>query len=712
MASSGYSSAIDDSFEPNFFPYTPPRDDGADSVYNGPRSGHWSVSSSIGSAIDDRCPTIWGVDNVQRDIGQAGAYVRPIDGGLLRQLGRLTVEKHRAEERQKQDCQVQDNKSVMSERKVEKKEVQPKGFYLPKADALGLKVQSKGGQDQIVKASVAEADAKRWYVVQVLEELHTVLTLHMSRRAREKPKKARAPSPAPSEYSVVAPSTASLQPPQLVRIKGKDGQEAFVQLPNLPQLSRAASRASSLAPPKATKKTAEEPKQPAQSGKTKKQRREEQRAQDAKAAANAMMSGALPAAKGKKQDQTAKRQPGKVVTPIAVASRKSSARDSAIGLGIWGEVEEKSPSVASNKDVSAKSLQEAARNISRNSGKSQTPSLQSFAQVTQDAGPWGSSKPVSGSQRAPSGGRSQSKSSPQEQAIVGGAWGGEETKPQSRQPSRQSGVRHTTTIFAGKGWVTPHCLSEVSYQSPPQSRIVIPVTDPSQRRELSFEDWQAMKKGEVDIVQHRSISRVETGPSVRVPSDAAAFVRKGSHSGSGSARASGSQQYQKATVKSDHEGQRAAWAKFGKDLAPASAPSPPQKNVWADLDGFGFDGARSENPGPDTQGSIDPFRKHLERIATRNAQRPVPILKESKQPQEVHLAMPWDGAVFRHEFNNAQGSDKPLSKPGSDRPPSKHVSFGSSTNDAWAEAAAEDPFYGPRALSREPSVAPNGVRKW
>jgi hypothetical protein len=93
---SAFESAIDDSFDP---PPQPIEDEETDDesffdyAYNGPRDGRWEVASSVGSLVDDRCPTVYGYRPQTRP---AGRETR-IDDGLVKKLMQATVEHKRAE---------------------------------------------------------------------------------------------------------------------------------------------------------------------------------------------------------------------------------------------------------------------------------------------------------------------------------------------------------------------------------------------------------------------------------------------------------------------------------------------------------------------------------------------------------------------------------------------------------------------------------------
>ena len=91
---SAFESAIDDSFDPVAQPspdeeYTD--DSFFDNAYQGPRDGHWDVTSSVGSFIDDRAPTVYGHHNKPHGTGR-GLH---IDEGLAKRLMQATIEEKR-----------------------------------------------------------------------------------------------------------------------------------------------------------------------------------------------------------------------------------------------------------------------------------------------------------------------------------------------------------------------------------------------------------------------------------------------------------------------------------------------------------------------------------------------------------------------------------------------------------------------------------------
>jgi hypothetical protein len=91
---SAFESAIDDSFDPvpQLVRDTEGQDDDLfDNAYQGPREGHWEVTSSVGSFIDDRCPTTYGYGRRSGTNGRGTL----IDEGLAKKLMQATIEEKR-----------------------------------------------------------------------------------------------------------------------------------------------------------------------------------------------------------------------------------------------------------------------------------------------------------------------------------------------------------------------------------------------------------------------------------------------------------------------------------------------------------------------------------------------------------------------------------------------------------------------------------------
>ena len=98
--------------------------------FNAPRSGHWTVASTVnGSGIDDRVPTVHGAPPILRD-GESG-QVKRIDGDVLRRLAVATEQEKKVQEEQKKAASVADPRENQAAAKVEKEK---NGFYVPRLE--------------------------------------------------------------------------------------------------------------------------------------------------------------------------------------------------------------------------------------------------------------------------------------------------------------------------------------------------------------------------------------------------------------------------------------------------------------------------------------------------------------------------------------------------------------------------------------------------
>ncbi|KAK4544236.1 hypothetical protein LTR36_004446 [Oleoguttula mirabilis] len=724
MAFSDLGSAIDDSFSPTFFPPAPAGPDDQ-SQYNGARSGHWTVTSSIGSAIDDRCPTVWGANAGQKSVEQPGAYVKPIDGSLLRKLAKASLENNvAAAEVKHHDDSVAELKPNARQQKPtadtgivkEKPEATPKGFYIPRAnDVRGIKITGKGGKDEVVRRPR----------VQVETETKEVIAA---------PKKARAPSPRPSVASEKAPSVvsqASPSKPRMVRIRGKDGREAFIELPDLPKPSpRAPSAAAEKYTPKEVKATPKKPAKQAEIEKTQQERYEEDITAAAKMAAKVLMSGALPSAQKQqrtqqvaKQDSPARQSPAQDVpkqkTPAG--SEKSSTKDSGVGFGGLFETAATVASGRSSKAASVKSLQAAVRSINKNSSAVKEPSHHSFQQATSSI-----------HSRAPS----VVPSKPSLHTPVHsfhGAVGFEEVAPsawagsvasqrhspmeaQERGRSRQSvkpGDGHSPTVFAGRGWISPHPLSRSSsaVRSPPQSHISLPEEDFVGGTTMTYQDWKTMQQ--IETAQRRNFSRTESVASNRVKAVAASIAKSGGSRASARASLVGSSSYHKATVESEHGSQHHSAKSASKHSSQHTIRrSQPQggssaANGWDPLPQL--DGASEEGYTPSQEAAVA-YKQQLQDII---AQYP-PQMGYSGQPapgeespsHEVRLDMPWDRVGGSSSSVRRPSMDSPQQSVATNTPPS---AANYSNAQAYSSSEIHQRVY-PRKGRSPPMAAPIPMR--
>ncbi|KAK4890518.1 hypothetical protein LTR27_010799 [Elasticomyces elasticus] len=718
-------SAIDDSFMPIYIqPSVAPSY--APSHYDGPRSGHWTVRNESGSAIDDRCQTVWSaVPGRGSSEPYGAAAVKPIRANLLKTVGHAGVEKKLAAEAEvaaQYQANYERQASIRSEAKHHE-ESAPKGFYVPRNEhARVAKVRAKDNEKE--KAAAITAPPKKT-------------------QPASKPEKARASPPPPparsSKPSPVVPFAPSSKP-RGIRIVSKDGQEAFVQLPSLPRISKAPARTQAAATEERAVKATRKSEKPA---KAQAEPAPSLRDETAKIAAEALMSGGLPATKKQKGQKKAKQKPAPAMPPTPPRSEKASE----VGLGIGGLYENTSKvaSVAASKAVSAMSLQEAIRTISQNSKKSATPQSNNdewvraktpsqrrsptVADNGADARPpsnhdfkavvegWAGA-PISGSrskeasawQKIPSqvdegwarvptpinglrqaSARQKTPSPANGFSPVGQGWvqtaSPKQASARQKTPSHNNGFqpageawlrqasphnlsRHSVardpnpasvlkvlsplindkssstrehafngnglglqngreepTVFAGKGWISPHPLSvaPTRFASPPQSHISLPFTTPH-GREMSYEDWKAVQDGQVE---HKRFSHRESVMGGQILAVAESIARGGSGTVSVRGSVAGSQVYHNPTVESEHGSRRSGSVK------PAS-----EAYGWGALPGF--DGT-SEEMAPASEVSGSAYRRYLENIVSQNRSG------RSAGPQDHgQLAMPWDGQEERN----------------------------------------------------------------
>ncbi|KAI7507611.1 hypothetical protein KC347_g6755 [Hortaea werneckii] len=646
-------SAVDDSFEPNFFHYQPsePYQDDTQSWYNGPRSGHWSISSSIGSAIDDRCPTVWGPDSM-RDSGNAaeGAPLRPIDGDLLRRIGRTAIEEKIAEAAAEEALREQ-APSEVSKHETSRPEIvaPPAGFYIPK---------TVGGKDLKRQKEAAKSPLS-----------------HAPPRSQQANKLPKPPQGKPSVVPKQAEKTASVRslklppPANIGQIKGKDGREAVVPMTRLPRVPTLPDLA-----PEAIEKIKARAKAEAL-----RKREEQKRERDARVAAEALISGAIPGksyeAQSKQwEEESTARQQKKAVrdqrntekqqtayekwpSEPRVESGRKSAKDSAVGLPGLFSPEPAAGSVRSDgKPISTKSLSQAVKNIDANSRQNEMATNAKWEGAATNTRQWSSKNASQHSKVA----AATSRSSHRNHAL--GSPGRDQPEHMAAQVpvpnvSRQSS-RRSPTIFAGKGWISPHPLSRSSspFASPPQSHISLPKGD---GRTMSYDEWKAVQGG------HRNFSRTSSYVSKRVSELAASISQDANGRKSPKASGRGSQAYHKATVESEqgsqhrpsiislkesvkaisqHSKQSARWTVF----EPAEDEKATQRDEGK-ADGWGelprFDGILDHNV-YSVLGSSKAYEKHLSDILKNHR----PHRRDDSGAfhdsgyggPNIQLEMPWD----------------------------------------------------------------------
>jgi hypothetical protein len=221
---SAFESAIDDSFDPapQLVRDTEGQDDDLfDNAYQGPREGHWEVTSSIGSFIDDRCPTTYDYGHRSRTNGR-GAL---IDEGLAKKLMQATIEEKRvtALAKDKTPARVTSHRAKQSSTPLEVKS--PKSFFVP---ALRNRSYNPVMPDVAAVANDTAASPKA-----------NSAKVHSKSNSNAESPAAASHHTSPS--AAFGKSTASDNPDpspstgRTIRILGKNGEVAFVNLPSLPK---------------------------------------------------------------------------------------------------------------------------------------------------------------------------------------------------------------------------------------------------------------------------------------------------------------------------------------------------------------------------------------------------------------------------------------------------------------------------------------------
>lgn len=164
MAYTAHVTAIDDSFEQNFISAPPSSVSGRASTLCGPRAGHWSVRSGVGSAVDDRCPTVWNEGyHISGDRDEEDTCNRAIRGDLLKRLELATIE----EEKKKpavHELKAESTRTAAAS--VKTKQSNPRGFYVP-ASVGGRELKPPARPikyEQPQAAAVAKEGKKQKYV--------------------------------------------------------------------------------------------------------------------------------------------------------------------------------------------------------------------------------------------------------------------------------------------------------------------------------------------------------------------------------------------------------------------------------------------------------------------------------------------------------------------------------------------------------------------
>ncbi|KAK3698637.1 hypothetical protein LTR37_016865 [Vermiconidia calcicola] len=323
-------SGIDDSFQSV---YGQPAPEGRSVThdnrgYNGPRSGHWTVKSTVlGSGIDDAVPTVHDFGNLRDD--ESPGRVQPVPGSVLRKLARATEEEERkkkAEEARKASYEKESVADYGVKKQAKAEPEKPKKFYLPKFDDHHvIRIKGADGRTQVMRSpSLPPAPALK---ADALRRDHARSTRSQS---------VRATSPQPSVRTDKGGSTtsrASHQTTRMVRIVSKEGDEVLMEVPALGgSFSRALSEVKAGQQAKPVENTPvknekqERAQRDAKAAKAAKELREERARAERAAAAEIKMSGALPAPSN--ASSASKRTPAQSAPSEYTASKAPSVASS------------------------------------------------------------------------------------------------------------------------------------------------------------------------------------------------------------------------------------------------------------------------------------------------------------------------------------------------------------------------------------------------
>ena len=478
--------------------------------YNGPRSGHWTVRGTVhGSAIDDGCPTL---HHLKLPTSPASGHAPRLPASVIRKLEKATEHERKLEQDDK-TAKVAKGDSDINEKHHQ--EVIPelpqlsKGFCVPQLDAYGIRIKNKNGKEEVVRSpQIRSATPKTTGA-----EKKQVIPDPAPRRASPIPQE---PSEGPGkEPSVV--SRASQRSSRTVRILGKNGEEIFMELPNIPAGSRSASQASSEGMRYVAAQAQEPTDKEQQATKAQRDARAARIARELRQARelstpveqprtqDAMMLGALPPPS----------KASSVIKAASVISARSSPHDSGVLFRDVFDNRSRPPSVASSKTSIAQSRtvsnEQSITGSAQQSARPQSrpPSMavwQEMGSGILEAAAVASNSERSVSARSvPEAGITSAHQSwhetPDREAITNSFHSSSNKRSQaasqSRHDSKQSHSR-PPTIYAGRGWISPHPLSVApsEYNDPPDEAIRIPDANGNEGATMTYDEWKSMRQSD------------------------------------------------------------------------------------------------------------------------------------------------------------------------------------------------------------------------
>jgi len=481
--------------------------------YNGPRSGHWTVDpTDIGSGIDNGVPTIHGYEAAD-DRTSGGA--QPLPRALLRKLIKVTEARNRPTELQPdapEAVPVVEAAPVSDDHETEVSAQfrLPKGLFAPQADPRGVRITSKNGKQEVIRQPKDVAKSAR------------------SKSAKQSPKPGTsakqevAKSPEPRVRPVertLAGSQQSERSRQRVKIVGKNGAEAHVELPLLGSPFKSASQ-HSFGPDKIASgkdHQVQRARQGQRAASIAQQLRKERETNDHAnercspatkfATAQVMMSGALPPgsrtpvqASPMIQAQKAPSARSSIVASTAGPERKSlrSSRAPSVASSMTTMVP---PVIAENEELNHSSSPtiRTARTKSWISGHQQTrPKGEASLSLQEQYARHSTSQSQRRSTHSRNNANDASEISDSTAATVGSSLKSRSKATNVPDLTAKDTEEDHPTIFAGTGWISPHPLSRVASEVEPRPQPSIKIPSRNGMQEgvtMTYDEWKNMRHG-------------------------------------------------------------------------------------------------------------------------------------------------------------------------------------------------------------------------
>ncbi len=525
-------SAIDDSFGPIDVSRIGPAERDPDNPViteenyecQGPRSGHWTVHGTAhGSAIDNGSATLY--YHAKPSTSVASSHIGPLPESLVKKLGQAAERDRKLEQEIKTVGKEKEGVDVIhqgAKGATREPPRMPEGFYSPRADSYGIRIKRKDGREEVVRSPQLPITRSKTAIIDEKQ-----ITFQSAEEEPDTPNPSKPCVKSAKERSAASQSSQRIT--RRVRIAGRNGEETFMELPIMQSASISGSRSSSARieyiPAKAESSRAED----RQASKAERDARAAKIAQELRGerepstptnqprTSDAVMLGALPVLS----------KASSVIKAASAISAKSSPQHSGSLFRDVFDTQSRPPSVASSKtsigqsqkmsdarSVSAPSQQPSRSQSKRTSiagwQEMGTGMLVALAPTVSNGTRSGSNRSRPKSDRIPS--RSAQESTVTEELIRDDFRTPSRSASQSQHRSRESQSR-PPTIYAGRGWISPHPLSVTpsEYHRSPDQAIKIPSADGKGGATITYDEWKSMRQSEADDNARRNWSRSSGG---------------------------------------------------------------------------------------------------------------------------------------------------------------------------------------------------------